>query len=679
VSESRLFDIPQQWRWAPLGEIAEVKLGKMLSAKAFESDLIQLPYLRNQNVRWGTIDYSDIKSMGFKKSELQRYGLKPGDLLVCEGGEPGRCAVYTRGEGEFMYQKALHRIRPYGGLILPKYLQFCLWNYVANGLVIPRPSQTTIQHLPLERMLELPIPIAPLREQERIVEELEKQFTRLDAAERNLLRTQSNLRRYRASVLKAACEGRIVPTEAELARVKGRGDETAQHYVRQKESSDQGTDFPSLPEGWHWAHLSHIGQVTGGLTKNPARSGYILKLPYLRVANVYAGRLELDDVQQIGIQETEVKRGLLQKDDLLVVEGNGSIDQIGRVAIWDGSISPCVHQNHIIKVRFPDADLARYALLWLLSPEGRSQIVRVASSTTGLHTLSISKVGNLPIPLPPPEELPRIIAETERRISLIERLEQTCAEDLARAQTLHQAILRQAFSGKLVLQDPDDEPATVLLERIREARIPSNRTVGGAMNCPPASRGTSQSQSGRRIAPPAAATEPDSGKPLFIEQDPSSQMELSREILFAGGIFGKEDAVREIAQGLKDKGLAHFQRLRKDGPLFNEISSTLDRGVRQGFFDRPKRGHVRAILPDPKAYSLEHWRLCLTGSLDGEAVEEEDALRAAAEWARENMGLEFARLREDGVILTGLRAALKEAVKRGEITRRRNKVSRSTT
>jgi hypothetical protein len=125
-------------------------------------------------------------------------------------------------------------------------------------------------------------------------------------------------------------------------------------------------------------------------------------------------------------------------------------------------------------------------------------------------------------------------------------------------------------------------------------------------------------------------------------------LELAWEFLFGRGLFEKEAAVGAVAEALRDQGLAHFQRLRKDGPLFNEIASALERGVRQGFFDRSKRGHVRAILPDPKAYSPDDWRLCLLGALDGEPVEEEDALRAAAEWARENMGLEFARLREDG-------------------------------
>ncbi len=173
-------------------------------------------------------------------------------------------------------------------------------------------------------------------------------------------------------------------------------------------------------------------------------------MSYLRVANVYANELKLDNVEMIGIQESELERVLLEKGDLLVVEGNGSVDQIGRVALWNDSISPCVHQNHIIKVRFAEKNIADFVLYWLLSPNGRKEIQRVASSTSGLYTLSLSKVSALPVPLPPLAEQQRIVAEVERRLSVIATLEQTLTANLARADRLRQSILHRAFSGRLV-------------------------------------------------------------------------------------------------------------------------------------------------------------------------------------------------------------------------------------
>jgi len=134
---SELPELPEGWVWSSLGAIAGVQLGKMLSPKAYEDGLLQLPYLRNENIRWGWINFDDIKKMGFKKHELERYSIEPYDLIVCEGGEAGRCAVYTGVAGQFMYQKALHRVRPVGHLVIPYFIQFCIQHYVHSGTVIP--------------------------------------------------------------------------------------------------------------------------------------------------------------------------------------------------------------------------------------------------------------------------------------------------------------------------------------------------------------------------------------------------------------------------------------------------------------------------------------------------------------------------------------------------------------
>ena len=157
--------------------------------------------------------------------------------------------------------------------------------------------------------------------------------------------------------------------------------------------------------------------------------------------------------------------------DLLVVEGNGSQDQIGRVAVWDGSVDPCLHQNHIIRVRFRASAISRYVLIWLLSRPGREAIVRVASSTSGLYTLSLSKVVNLPVCLPPVDEQAAIVQEVGARVSLAERLDESVLSELGRAARLRQSVLRAAFAGRLVAQDPADEPADRLLERIKAKQV----------------------------------------------------------------------------------------------------------------------------------------------------------------------------------------------------------------
>ena len=148
--------------------------------------------------------------------------------------------------------------------------------------------------------------------------------------------------------------------------------------------------------------LLDLAEITGGLTKNSKRHTFPIKMPYLRVANVFFNHLDLAEILTIGVKENEIEKTTLQVGDLLFVEGNGSIEQIGRVAVWDGSISPCLHQNHLIKARFDMEKVnSVYALFYFMSQEGRAQIVKKAVSTSGLHTLSVRKIESLELPVPP--------------------------------------------------------------------------------------------------------------------------------------------------------------------------------------------------------------------------------------------------------------------------------------
>lgn len=137
------------------------------------------------------------------------------------------------------------------------------------------------------------------------------------------------------------------------------------------------------------------------------------------------------------------------KNDLLFVEGNGSKEQIGRVAIWDGSIEPCLHQNHIIKGRPFGNMLSEFALFYLISRFGRNQILRVASSTSGLYTLSTGKIENLKIPYCDLGKQQIIIEAIEEKLSVFDRIEQTVDTALQQAEAMRHSILKQAFEGRL--------------------------------------------------------------------------------------------------------------------------------------------------------------------------------------------------------------------------------------
>ena len=169
-----------------------------------------------------------------------------------------------------------------------------------------------------------------------------------------------------------------------------------------------GERYPSV-------RLDAVSKVSSGLTKNSKRPTFEIKMPYLRVANVFFDYIDLDDVQTIGVQQGEIEKTLLKKGDVLFVEGNGSPDQIGRVAVWEGQSAPMLHQNHIIKAR-PDERkvLPRYCMYFFMTQAGRNQILSSAKTTSGLYTLSLSKIAGFMLPLAPLEEQQRFLQLVEQ-------------------------------------------------------------------------------------------------------------------------------------------------------------------------------------------------------------------------------------------------------------------------
>jgi len=167
-----------QWEHLPLGERYEVALGKMLSPKARAGDA-QVPYIRNANVQWGRLDLSDVATMSIPVSERERYGLRPGDILACEGRHVGKSAIWNDEIPGAGYQKALHRLRPLDPEVdIPQYLLLCLRLYSVTGLLVEATGETTIPHLPAERFREIVFPFPPRQVQESICERV----SRLDAS-----------------------------------------------------------------------------------------------------------------------------------------------------------------------------------------------------------------------------------------------------------------------------------------------------------------------------------------------------------------------------------------------------------------------------------------------------------------------------------------------------------------
>ena len=208
VDTTDLPELPEGWCWATIAEIAESALGKMLDRQKHKSGLA-LPYLRNVNVRWGYIDTSDLFKMNFKDTEIDRYSIIYGDVIVCEGGEPGRAAVWENNE-VILYQKALHRIRPLMG-INPWLIVYHLWHDAQLGILESYFTGTTIKHFTGISLQKYFISIPPVEEQKEIIDHLKSAFFQIEKlydVEGKILKQLST---FDNSILFKAFSGSIAP------------------------------------------------------------------------------------------------------------------------------------------------------------------------------------------------------------------------------------------------------------------------------------------------------------------------------------------------------------------------------------------------------------------------------------------------------------------------------------
>lgn len=356
--------------------------------------------------------------------------------------------------------------------------------------------------------------LPPKPEQDRIADEIEKQFTRLDDAVTALKRVQANLKRYRASVLKAACEGRLVPTEAELARKEGRDYEPASELLkrilaerRAKWEADQLQKMiaagkppkdhdwkakykkpeppdirtlPELPKGWTWATWEQIGVSQNG-RPFPSKEYSAKGVRLLRPGNLSAnGRLEWTETNTRFLPqhfENENPDLVIGPNELVINLTAQSLKDefLGRVCL-SSNHEHCLLNQRLARLT-PLLISRRYAL-WMFKSNMFRKFVDTLNTGSLIQHMFTSQLVECPIPVPPLAEQCRIADAVEEKMSSIESLETACQRAASRASGLRIRILASAFSGKLVPQDPNDEPASVLLERIRAERASSISSNG---------------------------------------------------------------------------------------------------------------------------------------------------------------------------------------------------------
>lgn len=475
------YALPTGWRWTSLARIGvinpRVEAPDDRTASFVQMSSIPVSYLEPHAVEprpWRAIKSGFVQ---FAEGDVGVAKITPcfqnGKSTVFENLSNGIGAGTTE----------LHVVRPLGGVV-PRYILMFLKSadFLLRGETLMTGSAGQ-KRLPRSYFENCPFPLPPLQEQRRIVARVDELMRLCDALEAKgrleaeeharllttLLRTLTDSRSpeelaenwqrvtthfdllldrpdavdaLEQTIVQLAVCGLLVPQQSGdepagklLARIQSMSD------VRKwaPDETPAGAEF-QLPKGWEWARVDALADVQGGLQKTPMRRPVKNHFPYLRVANVQRDALDLREIERFELTDDELARWRLRDGDILIIEGNGSENEIGRCAVWNGAIDPCVYQNHLIRVRCPEGGCVEFVRLFLNSPSGRAEMKRLAITTSGLFNLSVGKIRNFVVPVPPLSEQHRIVA----RVAQLRRLCADLRERLAASQAV-QARLADAL------------------------------------------------------------------------------------------------------------------------------------------------------------------------------------------------------------------------------------------
>ncbi|TAL55830.1 MAG: specificity determinant for hsdM and hsdR [Nanoarchaeota archaeon] len=450
-------DLPEGWSWKTMGEISEVIGGGTPRTNVPE-------YYNSGNIAWITpadlSGYIDkyishgsrfITETGLKNSSARL--MPAGTVLYTSRAPIGYVAIAknpvstNQGFKSFLLKAG----------ILPDYVYWYLKG--SKNLAESYASGTTFMELSGTKAKQLPIPIAPIDQQKRIVAEIEKQFSRLDEAVAALKRIWANLKRYKASVLKAAVEGKLTeqwrkehpdiePASALLKHIlverKKKWEEKNPGKKYKEPATPATSNLPELPKGWVWVTLQQIFQsVTDGDHQPPpqTKSG----VPFLVIGNVRTGKLDFTDTRYVSqeyfAQITEER--IPRKGDILYT----LVGSYGIALLVDTSREFCI-QRHMAILKPTRSLNTRYFMHALDTSFVYRRATEIATGTAQ-KTVPLAGLREIAVPFPPLQEQQKIIEDVDSRLSVAEEIEAAVETNLKRADRLRQAILKKAFSGNL--------------------------------------------------------------------------------------------------------------------------------------------------------------------------------------------------------------------------------------
>lgn len=680
MSDLEAAELPEGWVIAPVEQIAGIKLGKMLD-RGRKSSAESLPYLRNINVRWGGFDLDELLEMPFEPGELEKYSLRTGDVLVCEGGEPGRAAVWETDGSPIKFQKALHRVRLYEQ-IDPRWLVHRLRFDADCGRLEEFFTGSTIKHFTRKSFARYTIPLPPVAEQWRIVGAVEGLLGRVNAARERLARLPAILKRFRQSVLAAACSGRLT----EDWREQNPQNEDANHllgtireavldqFEKNRDRSKYEAvfeEFPpvpddGLPSSWLSCRIGHVGFVCNGST--PSR-----KRPEFWGGDINwasSGEVQNNVIRQT--RETITVDGFDDSSLRLLPAGTVLVAMIGEGKTRGQSailaIESTINQNMAAVDLRHGQVLPEFLWYWFQYQYLRT---REEGAGSGPQALNCQRVRELPFHLPPLDEQREVVRRIEGMLRVVDVIETRVAVATRRAEKLTQAILAQAFRGELVPTEAelahregrDYEPASALLERIRAEREageppkPKKRSRGKTANPQPAVESAEENESPPELTSERPRPSPhDNGRsdapPPIDETDRNEVLAVVREVFGAGGHRDRDTAIRDVAHALGYRRVG--KRIRET------LDNDLRTAVRRGILENGPDG-LALLCRHVDEYETDHLIAMLLAAMGTTWWDEDDAIRATAR----HLGYRRAGRK----IVAAMESAIRTAIRRGVLER----------
>ncbi|UTA81529.1 restriction endonuclease subunit S [Halomonas sp. XH26] len=437
-----LGEVPVHWEVTALKRGHDVVLGKMLQPEPKQESDQLLPYLRAANIQPTGVDLKDVRKMWFSPSEARQLALEYGDLLISEGGDVGRPALWSNGSG-YHIQNSINRVRPNANNC-SSFLFYWMLAIKQKGYVDVLCNKSTIAHFTAEKVASVPTPFPPGSEQTQIATFLDHETVRIDALVEEQQRLIALLKEKRQAVISHAVTKGLDP---------------------EVPMKDSGVEWlGEVPAHWAVGPLRWYATIQGGIAKGKSYDAETptVELPYLRVANVQDGYVDLSTVKTVEVAVSEIERYRLREGDVLMNEG-GDNDKLGRGTVWKGEVTDCLHQNHVFAIRPNHFLLPQWLSMFTRSNTARAYFYLYSKQSTNLASISSSSVMSCPLPLPPVQEQRQVLDFLAIEAARLDDLMQESIETINLLQERRSALISAAVTGKIDVrgwQPPEDSVLT---------------------------------------------------------------------------------------------------------------------------------------------------------------------------------------------------------------------------